>query len=98
MWFQGRDEEIEDEVVSLSTGRIYKASSPDGLKWTLEEGPGTRKASLDINEVRGNRIRASTGSMDCVRMSTRPFIRSLTHSSAASLICCFVPPGGVVGL
>ena len=39
MWFQGRDEEIEDEVVSLSTGRIYKASSPDGLKWTLEEGP-----------------------------------------------------------
>ena len=50
MWFQGRDEEIEDEVVSLSTGRIYKASSPDGLKWTLEAGPGTRQASLDVNE------------------------------------------------
>ena len=50
MWFQGRDDGIDKEVVSLSTGRIYKATSEDGLKWTLESGPGACESSLDVNE------------------------------------------------
>ena len=50
MWFQGRDDGIDKEVVSLSTGRIYKATSEDGLEWTLESGPGACESSLDVNE------------------------------------------------
>mmetsp|Transcript_45301 Transcript_45301/g.124689 ORF Transcript_45301/g.124689 Transcript_45301/m.124689 type:complete len:134 (-) Transcript_45301:1153-1554(-) len=37
MWFQGRDDDIAEEVVSLSTGRIFRATSNDGLRWEIEK-------------------------------------------------------------
>lgn len=64
MWFQGRDDDIAEEVrvtaaakfstaaaaaalttlaaatpqvVSLSTGRIFRATSSDGLRWEIEK-------------------------------------------------------------
>lgn len=50
MWFQGRDDDIEPNVVKLSTGRIYHATSSDGLSWTLSEGTGPRHCAFDVNE------------------------------------------------
>lgn len=49
MWFQGRDSEIEDDVIQLSTGRIYRARSDDGVQWSMEPGAGALGASLDRN-------------------------------------------------
>jgi len=49
MWFQGRDAGIEPEIVSLSTGRIFRATSTDGFTWEKEEGVGTFGSSLDVN-------------------------------------------------
>lgn len=49
MWFQGRDDEIDPEVVSLSTGRIYRATSDDGLAWTIDKCSGPGGASFDID-------------------------------------------------
>jgi hypothetical protein len=46
---QGRDSGIEEDVVSLSTGRIYVATSKDGLVWEQEEGIGTHGSSFDLN-------------------------------------------------
>jgi len=49
MWFQGRDDDIAEEVVSLSTGRIFRATSNDGLRWEIEKGQQTNGASLDVD-------------------------------------------------
>eukprot|EP00617_Octactis_speculum_P026771 CAMPEP_0185771412 /NCGR_PEP_ID=MMETSP1174-20130828/64288_1 /TAXON_ID=35687 /ORGANISM="Dictyocha speculum, Strain CCMP1381" /LENGTH=460 /DNA_ID=CAMNT_0028457281 /DNA_START=23 /DNA_END=1405 /DNA_ORIENTATION=- len=49
MWFQARDDEIEDQVVKLSTGRIYHATSANGLLWKISEGMGTKSSSFDCN-------------------------------------------------
>ena len=49
MWFHARDEAIKADGC-LSSGRIYRANSQDGLSWTLEEGLGQRGSSLDVNE------------------------------------------------
>lgn len=38
MWYQGRDKTIEPEVVPLSTGRIWKAESSDGITWKAALG------------------------------------------------------------
>ena len=35
MWYHLRDEALAPDVLSLSTGRIVHATSPDGLMWKL---------------------------------------------------------------
>jgi len=49
MWFSARDGGIDEKIVKLSTGRIYKAVSKDGMTWKPEEGVGENGASLDPN-------------------------------------------------
>lgn len=49
MWCHGRDSSIEKDVVPLSTGRIFKATSNDGLSWVQEPGPGAEESTLDVN-------------------------------------------------
>ncbi|TVS09906.1 MAG: glycosyl hydrolase [Gammaproteobacteria bacterium] len=46
MWYYGRDEGF-DRSITLPTGRVGLAESPDGLDWTRVRGPLTKGAVLE---------------------------------------------------
>ena len=46
MWFQARDDSINEEVVPLSTGRVFRAESFDGRSWRALAGDELNGAAI----------------------------------------------------
>ena len=46
MWFQARDDSINEEVVPLSTGRVFRAESFDGRSWRALAGDEMNGAAI----------------------------------------------------